>query len=156
MGVFHCFAVVKNLLMFLFYIIKTSNTQDETEVNMARFIHQAMVRRSVVVKLIETMKERGHRAYNNIDMNEVVAKSVALPEHDVSPEIVRLLPLGDLQDKMDLQKNATPAPTPASVEEACALLEAKKFHAVVNERSREDEVDINDRHNVVLRNHVEH
>ena len=48
-----------------------------------------MVWRSVVVKLIETIKKRGHRAYQHIDMNEVIAKSFALPEHDVPPEIVR-------------------------------------------------------------------
>ena len=60
---------------------------------MARFIHQAIVRRSVVAKLIETMQKRGHRAYKYIDMNEVTAKSAAVPEHDVLPEIVTLLPL---------------------------------------------------------------
>ena len=74
-----------------------------------------MVRRSVVVKLIETMEKRGHRAYKNIDMNEVIAKYVALPEHDVPPEIVRLFPFDELQDKIEVQKSATPVPTPASV-----------------------------------------
>ena len=66
---------------------------------MARFIHQAMVRRSVVVKLIDIMSKRGHRAYAHIDIHEVIAKASALPEHDVPPEIVRLLPLDKLQDK---------------------------------------------------------
>ena len=60
--------------------------------------------------------------YNHIDMNEVIARASALPEHDVPPEIVRLLPLDKLQDKLEVQKSATPVPTPASVEEACALL----------------------------------
>ena len=41
-------------------VFKTS-AQDDSDVNMARFIQQAMVRRSVVVKLIEIMKKRGHR-----------------------------------------------------------------------------------------------
>ena len=59
---------------------------------MARFIHQAMVRRSVVVKLIEIMKKCGHRAYKHIDKNEVIAKASALREHDVPPDILRLLP----------------------------------------------------------------
>ena len=39
-----------------------TSAQDDSDVNMARFIHQAMVRRSVVVKRIEIMKKRGHRA----------------------------------------------------------------------------------------------
>ena len=57
-------------------LLETSK-QDDADVDMAHFIHQAMVRRSVVVKLIETMKKRGHRAYKTIDMNEVIAKSLA-------------------------------------------------------------------------------
>ena len=77
---------------------KTSNARDDADANMARFIYQAMVRRSVVVKLIETMKKRGHRAYKNIDMNEVIVKSAALPKYDVPPEILRLLPLDELQE----------------------------------------------------------
>ena len=66
-------------------------------------------------------------------MHEVIAKVFALPEHDVPPEIVRLLPSEKLQHKIDVRKSATPAPTPASVEEACALSETKKINAVVNE-----------------------
>ena len=50
--------------------------------------------------------------------------------------------------------NATFVPTPASVEEACALSDTKKMNAVVNERSGEDEVDINVRHNAVLQSLV--
>ena len=72
--------------------------------NIARYIHQAMVRRSVVVKLIETMKRRGHRAYKHIDMNEVFIKAFELPEHNVSPEIIRLLPLDHLQEQFQIQK----------------------------------------------------
>ena len=67
-------------------------------------------------------------------MNEVIAKSVAVPEHDVPPEIARLLPLDDLQDKIEVLKSATPVPIPAIVEEACALLDTKKINAVVNEK----------------------
>ena len=32
-------------------------------------------------------------------MNEVIFKSAALPEHDVPPEIIRLLPLDALQEE---------------------------------------------------------
>ena len=117
---------------------------------MARFIHQAMVRRSVAVKLIEIMKKLGHREYKQIDMNEVIAKASALHDHDEPPEIVRLLPLDKLQDNIEVQKSATPAPTPASVEEACALLEMKKQNAVENEKRCQDEVDISAQRNAVL------
>ena len=117
---------------------------------MARFIHQAMRRRSILMKLIEIMKKHGHRAYKQIDMHEVIAKASALPEHDVPPEIVRLLPLDMLQDEIEVQKSATPAPTPASVEEACALLETNKINAVVNEKRCQDEVDINTQLNALI------
>ena len=38
--------------------LKTSDAQDDADRHMASFIHQAMVRRSVVVRLIETMQEK--------------------------------------------------------------------------------------------------
>ena len=117
---------------------------------MARFINQAMARRSVVVMLIEIMKTRGHRAYKHIDMIEVIAKASAIPEHDVPPEIVRLLPLDKLQNKIEVQKSGTPISTPASVEEACAFLVTKKLNALFNEKSCEEEVDINAKQNAVL------
>ena len=59
-------------------LLKTSNAHDNADVNMARFIHRAMVRCSVVVELIETMTKRGHRAYKHTDMNEVIAKYAAI------------------------------------------------------------------------------
>ena len=37
--------------------MKTSGAHDDADVIVARFIHQAMVRRSVVVRLIETMNK---------------------------------------------------------------------------------------------------
>ena len=117
---------------------------------MARFMHQAMVRRSVVVKLFETMKTRRHRTYNNIDMNEVIAKAATLPEHDVPPEMIRLLPEDDLLSKIEVHTNQTFVPIAKSVEEASEMLETKKMNVVVNERSTEDEVDINARHNAVF------
>ena len=84
-------------------ILKTSNAKDDADKHMARFIHQAMVRRSVFVRLIETMKRKGHRAYKHIDMNEVIAKSAALFENDVLPEHIRLLPDDDLLSKIKVQ-----------------------------------------------------
>ena len=46
--------------------LKTPNAKDDADVNMVRVIHQAMVRRSVVVQLIEKMKRKGHRSYTTI------------------------------------------------------------------------------------------
>ena len=48
-----------------------------------------------------------------------------------------------------------PAPTPASVEEACALLDTKRMNAVVNEKGCEDEVDIDAGQSAVLQDLVD-
>ena len=40
-----------------------------------------MVRRSVVVKAIQTMKPCGHRAYKHMIMTDAIEKAAALPEH---------------------------------------------------------------------------
>ena len=108
----------------------------------ARFIHQAMLRRSVVVKIMETMKRRGHRAYTIIDMSEVITKACELFEHHIPPAIIRLLTLDDLQEEQ-MQQSATLIPIPVRVKKACAHLDTIKYKAVVNEKSSQDEVYIN-------------
>ena len=61
-------------------------------------------------------------------MDNVFAKSAALPENDVPPEIIRLLPQDGLLDKIEVQQNATPVPIAKSVEEAAELFETKKIN----------------------------
>ena len=61
---------------------------------------------------------RGHRAYQHVCMEEVRQKATELPEHDVPPEIMRLVPLDDALDKMQMQKAATPVPRPSCVSAA--------------------------------------
>ena len=99
------------------------------------------------MKLIEIMKQRGNRAYKHKDPHLVIAKVSALPE---PPEIVRLLPLDKFQDKIEVQKSAASVPTPASVEEACALLETKQMIAVAHGKSCQDELDTHAQQNAVL------
>ena len=67
-----------------------------------------MVRRHVVVSLIRMLNNRGRRAYRNIGMSKVEEKSLNLPENAVPPEIIKLLPLDGLLDKIQMQKSATP------------------------------------------------
>ena len=62
-----------------------------------------MVRRTVVVTFIHIMRRRGHRAYKHIDMQEVEAKAIALPKHDVLPEVIRLFPFDGVQDKTNAE-----------------------------------------------------
>ena len=80
-----------------------------------QFIHQAHVRRDVVVRHIQDMKDRGHRAYVNVDMAKVAAKAKAtLPENCVPPEILRELPHDPHIAKLAVQKHATTVPEPTS------------------------------------------
>eukprot|EP00959_Pyramimonas_sp_CCMP1952_P219768 4594837-Pyramimonas_sp.AAC.1 len=79
---------------------------------MAKFIHQALVRREVVARLIEGAKRRGHRAHQHVCVEQVRKKAAELPEHDAPPEIMRSMPLDDALGKMQMQKAATPVPRP--------------------------------------------
>ena len=76
--------------------------------NLPKFIHQATVRRAVVVRHIEDMKNRGHRGYLHVNMEKVHAKANAtLPENGVPDIILRDLPFESSIQKMMIQKHAT-------------------------------------------------
>ena len=123
-------------------LLKTA-AGDDTERDVAKLIHQCNVRRDVVVKLIQTMQERGHRAYKHVNMAEVREKACALPENAVPPEIIRYLPLDELQDKIQMQKSATPVPIARDMKDVSAHLKALKPNAVVSEKSSGNDFDVN-------------
>eukprot|EP00959_Pyramimonas_sp_CCMP1952_P173005 3615405-Pyramimonas_sp.AAC.1 len=111
-------------------VILKSGGDDDTAASMAKFVHQALVRREVVARLIEGAKMRGHRAHQHVCVEEVRKKAAQLLEHDAPPEIRRLAPLGDALDKIQMQKAATPVPRPDGLKEAAEILEATKANAV--------------------------
>ena len=121
-------------------LLKTAGS-DKDETVSARFIHQATVRREVVIELIEEMKRRGHSAYKHVDMDAVRERAKGLPEDDVPPEIIRLLPLDGAHDKLQPNKNATPVSGEGSLDDVRKNLEVLRYNAVVNERSSLDEGD---------------
>ena len=92
-------------------LLKTSDA-DDSETFSARLIHQAMVRRDVVVKLIASTKRRGHRAYRHVCMDAVKHRAQQLPTEGVAPESIRLLPLDKRLDNIQMHKSATPVATP--------------------------------------------
>ena len=87
-------------------LLKTNDDNDPAAA--AQLIHQAHVRRDVVIKLIEGMVARKHRAYMSVNMASVKQKAQLLPERGVPPEIVKLLPFDEHLDKIQIQKSATP------------------------------------------------
>ena len=116
-------------------VLLKASGDDEDVGALSKFIHQATVRRSIVVSLIQGAKERGHRAYVHLDMSEVTRKAQALPENGVPPEIRKLVPLDNSLDKIQMQKAATPVPMPNGLEDAAALLDSTKPNGVVLERA---------------------
>ncbi|CAK0792868.1 unnamed protein product, partial [Prorocentrum cordatum] len=57
--------------------------------------------------------------------------------------VMRLVPLDDALEKIQMQKAATPVPRPDGLREAGEILETTKANAVVCEKSSFDEIDIN-------------
>ena len=118
---------------------------------MTKFIHQATVRRKVVIKLIENAKARGHRAYKHVNLEAMRAKAQSLPEHGVPPEIVKLLPHDDDLDKLQIQKNAAPVPGRIDLSSTDANLIITQPNAVLQEQSGENETDLNAQRVAALR-----
>ena len=87
-------------------VLKTN--EESSPDNMARFVHQANVRRRVVIKLIHDAKARGQRGYRKLDMATVERKVERLPENGIPPEIVNLLPHDKRLDNIMVQKAACP------------------------------------------------
>ncbi|CAK0866693.1 unnamed protein product [Prorocentrum cordatum] len=136
-------------------VIMKSGGDDDTAASMAKFVHQALVRRHVVVALIQGAKSRGHRAHRNVCMDAVRRKALELPENDVPAEIMRLAPLDDALEKIQMQKAATPVPRPDGLQEAADILDSTKGNAVVVEKSSFDEGDINSQRIEALRSFVQ-
>ena len=112
-------------------LLKTSDAMDTKE-GLARFIHQAFVRRDVVVELIANANARGHRAYNDLDMDKVRAKARAvLPECGIMPEIAKLMPLDAQLDEIQIPKAATPVPLHKTLDEVASAMAVEKPNGVV-------------------------
>ena len=135
---------------FVSVLLKTSDDGDTAEA-LSRFVHQALVRRSVVIELIEGAVSRGHRAYKHVDLRKMRERAEQLPEHGVPPEIAKLLPYDNDIDKLQVQKAATPVDPMASMEATARTLANSKPNGVVLERSSYDDADINAQRIAALR-----
>ena len=98
--------VGKDLCDLVSAVLKTS--EEDNPRAMAKFVHQAFVRRDVVVKLIEGAKSRGHRAYRSVDMERVRTKARELPENGVPPEIVQVIAHDDSLGKNSGAEGSNP------------------------------------------------
>ena len=137
-------------------LLKTNESDDRDA--LSKFVHQARVRRHVVVDRILEARARGHRAYVLVDPARVRQKALELPEDGVPPELLQLLPDDQSLDKLQVQKAATPVEGRRDAkdpEEAARAIAVQRPNAVVCEKSCNDEGDINERRWEALRHVAE-
>ncbi|CAJ1375402.1 unnamed protein product [Effrenium voratum] len=112
------------------------------EADAGRFLHQARVRRAVVLALICGAVARKHTAYANVDLEAAMTRAAGLPEDGVPPEIVRLLDPDRNISRLRPQKAATPADgCHLEAEDAARQLADVRPHAVLLENSSALEED---------------
>jgi hypothetical protein len=126
-------------------LLKTSG-EDAID-DMKGLVHQASVRADVVIALIEELQQRGHRSYQNLDMDRVRQKArETLPRNGIPPEIMHLVKStndDDTLDRIQIQKEATPVAGRCQSEgEAAKIFSTLAPNAVVCERSADDGVDV--------------
>ena len=84
-----------------------------------------------------------------MSIEDVQSRAQAVPENGVPPDIIKLLSLDKLLDKIHIQKGAAPIATPQNEEEAAAVI---RTNGVVLEKSSQEEIDANAQCNVALHN----
>ena len=117
-------------------VIIKAGAWDTDAADAATIIHQARVRRAMVMNLLRDAKERGHPAYVTLSLTDAAARADSLPEDGVPAEIVALLPHDKDLENVQRQKAATPVRELLPVEEVQRELATMcKPNAVVNERT---------------------
>ena len=94
-------------LKYVVQVLLKTNDEDKRD-SLKHFVHQARVRRHVVVNWILSAKARGHRAYIHVNEAKIRAKARLLPIDGVPEEILHCLPNDNTLDKIQVQKAATP------------------------------------------------
>ena len=127
-------------------IIKIGDKTDKEAIRQ-QIIHQAVVRRRVVVGLIAAMVARSHPAYQGIDMAVVETRAEMLPDNDVPAEIIALPDNDGSLDQVLRQKAATPVNDQMTAEEARREFgHMLKPNAVVLEKTSAGCQDVNAQH----------
>ena len=126
-------------------LLKTNKTGKTSDAEIKSLIHQAVVRREVVVRLILDMKQLGHPAYQSMEEASVRRAAAALPEEGVPPEVLKVIGEIDEQseDRLQPQKAATPSDAFHELDEAGAVFASQRARAVVPEGCSIDQQDQN-------------
>ncbi len=74
---------------FVSVLLKTADAEDDKEA-LGKFVHQAIVRRHVVIDLIEKANLRCHNAHAHVDLTKMKTKvGVVLPTNCILPAIAK-------------------------------------------------------------------
>ena len=127
-------------------LVKTARNKTET-VDVSRVLHQARVRRNVVVGLIADAVARGHPAFQGVCMEAMYSQAEALPEDGVPEELVAILPYDNDLNRIMRQKAATPVREEMAVDDlAVELKDMMKPNVVVAEKTSVGLTDVNAQH----------
>ena len=138
----HCGAKLREVVN----VIVKSHKRHET-LDVGRIVHQARVRRAVVVRLIEDAVARGHPAFQGIQMEQMYSQAKALPEDGVPDEVVALLPYDEDLNCIMRQKAATPVRQEMCADDLAEEMKSMaKPNAVVGERTSVGMADVNAQH----------
>ena len=130
-----------DLQKFVSVLLKTKD-EEVDPASLTQLIHQARVRRRVVVLLIENACKRVHPAFGGVDLAAVRLRAEELlPDDGVPPEVVAVLRSTDTDAQVEKQKVAAPVAAPGTVEEAGQEMSLRRPNAVVLEKSVLDATD---------------
>ena len=125
-------------------LLKTNKQGETTEAEIKTLIHQAIVRRQVVVDLILHMKMCGHPIYQPLDESVVRSRAETLPCNGVPPEILKVVnEIDNAHDKLQPQKAAAPTESMVSTEDAQTILSGQRARAIVPEGQSAEQQDAN-------------
>ena len=125
----------KDLKNFVSVILK-SNDPIENPESLSKFIHQAVVRRHVVVDLILGALARGHRGYQHLNSESVKLRAQSLPVNGVPAEVVAVMSNDEQLGHIKRSKAAAPVAEEQPLADVLAEFTCSmKPNAVVNEKS---------------------
>ena len=117
-------------------VILKSNDPIENPDSLSKFIHQAVVRRQVVIDLILGALERGHRGYQHLNSESVKLRAQSLPVNGVPAEVVAVMSNDGHLGHIKRSKAAAPVAEEQSLADVLAEFTCSmKPNAVVNEKS---------------------
>ena len=129
-------------------LLKTNKAGKTSEADINTLLHQATVRREVVIQLILDMKRLGHPAYQGLSAEAVREAATRLPESGVPPEVLKVIHAVNKEEETGhkLQPQKAAAPTDGREEDlrrAGTIFANQRARAVVPEGCSQDREDQN-------------